>query len=107
LADLKLYCEAVVGGEPWLEDPRCLPIPWRKVVVKSKLKIGVLWNDGIVIPTPPVRRALKETVMKLQDAGHELVDWSPEGHMECLKLMVSIFSHREKLDSTYNRPTCL
>lgn len=90
LGDLKIFCEAVVGGEPWLEDPRCLPIPWRKVDITSKLKIGVLWNDGVVIPTPPVQRALKETVEKLKEAGHELVDWKSEGHMDGLKLMVRL-----------------
>lgn len=90
LQDLRIYCKAVVEGGPWLEDPRCLPIPWRDAKVKTRLKIGVMWNDGVVIPTPPVRRALKETVEKLKKAGHELVDWKPDGHAEGLKIMVGL-----------------
>jgi amidase len=48
-----------------------------------------MWNDGIVLPTPPVLRALEETVKKLKNAGHEIVDWAPEGHMKALQILVS------------------
>jgi len=89
LQDLSLFATAVVGSEPWLQDPRCLPIPWRSVEKKRKLKIGVMRNDGIVMPTPPVARALEETVAKLKTAGHEIVDWAPEGHKEAIEILVS------------------
>lgn len=56
---------------------------------KQKLKIAVVWNDGVVLPTPPVVRALKETVEKLKSAGHELVDWDPALHMQALEFLVS------------------
>ncbi|KMU88790.1 fatty-acid amide hydrolase 1 [Coccidioides immitis H538.4] len=70
----------VTNSQPWLKDPKCIPIPWRNVEPKKKLKIGIMWDDGMVRPTPPVRRALKETAEKLQKAGHEVVDWAPTGH---------------------------
>jgi amidase len=92
LRDILLFSETVVGAEPWFHDPRCLPIPWRTVEKKKKLKIGVMWNDGSVLPTPPVTRALKETVAKLEAAGHEIVEWKPEGHKSAINLLVS--SHR-------------
>jgi len=41
-------------------------------------------------PTPPVRRALKHAVEKLQEAGHEIVDWEPELHQEAMDLLVSV-----------------
>lgn len=41
-------------------------------------------------PTPPVRRALKQAVEKLQEAGHEIVDWEPELHQEAMDLLVSV-----------------
>ncbi|EEH35611.2 acetamidase [Paracoccidioides lutzii Pb01] len=43
---------------------------------KQRLKLAVLWDDGLVRPTPRVLTALKETVEKLRSAGHEVVDCS-------------------------------
>jgi len=88
LQDLQLYCKTVIAEEPWLYDPRCLPLSWRDVPVKDKLKIAVMWDDGVVKPTPPITRALKETVQKLQKAGHEIVDWNPVDHGDGLKILV-------------------
>lgn len=87
LPEIELFAKTVVGQEPWIHDPKCLPIPWRSVEPKKTLKIAVLWNDGNVTPTPPVARALKETVEKLKSAGHEIVDWGPTGHQAAVKLL--------------------
>lgn len=35
-----------------------------------------------------MRRALKHAVEKLQQAGHEIVDWEPELHQEAVDLLV-------------------
>jgi len=91
LKDLALFGKTVVGSEPWLQDPRCLPIPWRTVEKKRRLKLGVMWNDGVVIPTPPVTRALKETVAKLTAAGHDIVEWAPAGHKEAIQILGRMF----------------
>ncbi|PHH68773.1 hypothetical protein CDD82_291 [Ophiocordyceps australis] len=77
LADIELFCKSVIGQEPWRHDTRCLPIPWRQVEAPQRLRIAVLYHDGLVLPTPPVTRALKETVKKLQAAGHDIVEWDP------------------------------
>ena len=89
LDDIILYAKTVVDSQPWLLDPKCLPIPWRTVEPKKKLKIAVLWNDKIVAPTPPVTRALKETVEKLKKAGHEICEWDPELHPQAVEILVS------------------
>ncbi|KAF1954632.1 amidase [Byssothecium circinans] len=91
LEDMQMYCKAIVGAKPWLLDPKCLPIPWRTVERKAKLKIAVLWNDGVALPTPPVTRALKETVEKLKRAEHEVVEWDPVLHAEGLVLLSRMF----------------
>lgn len=85
---VKLFAETVVGSEPWYQDPKCLPIPWRTVPKKDRLKIGVIWHDGMVLPTPPVQRALKETVEKLKRKGHEIVEWDAKLHARIYDLMV-------------------
>ena len=92
--DLEIYCRGVVDGQPWLHDPRCLPLPWRVVTVPTKLKIGVIWHDGVVRPTPPVARALRETVEKLRMKGHEVFEWEPKGHVEGVQLLVSRWTGR-------------
>ena len=90
LDDMIFYSKAVVDAQAWLVDPKVLPIPWRPVERKSKLRIAVLWNDGIVRPTPPVTRALSETVEKLKAAGHEIVGtWDPLLHSKGIELLVS------------------
>ncbi|KAI6092650.1 amidase [Hypoxylon rubiginosum] len=76
LADLAFYSKTVVDAQPWRLDPRCLPIPWRAVTLPSKLRIAVMWDDGVALPTPPVTRALQQTVDKLKAAGHKIVEWS-------------------------------
>jgi len=90
LDDIKLFSRAVVEAQPWLADPKCMPIPWREVEPKSKLKIAVLWNDGVVLPTPPVVRAMKETVEKLKAAGHRIVDWDAKLHPKAVEFLVSL-----------------
>ncbi|TAQ88359.1 hypothetical protein B7494_g3302 [Chlorociboria aeruginascens] len=91
LSDIKLFAKTVIDSTPWLIDPKCLPIPWRNIEAPKKLKIGILWNDGVVNPTPPVKRALAETVLKLRAAGHEVVDWAPEGHIQAPDILAKMF----------------
>ena len=92
LGDIVTYSKAIVDAQPWLVDPKMLPIPWRRVEPKKKLKIAVLWNDGICKPTPPVTRALKETSEKLKKAGHEITEWDPKLHPIALKLLVRLLN---------------
>jgi amidase len=89
LEDIRLWAKAVVDLEPWQVDAKCLPIPWRSVPIQKRLKIAVMWHDGIVSPTPPVARALRETVRRLQKAGHELTEWKPVLHAAAADFLVS------------------
>ncbi|EON62436.1 hypothetical protein W97_01658 [Coniosporium apollinis CBS 100218] len=91
LEDIVLLSKVIVNSEPWHKDPKCLPIPWHPVEAKTKLKLGVLWDDGMAKPTPPVQRALKETVEKLKKAGHDIVDWAPDGHAQALGILGRMF----------------
>lgn len=90
LTDIVLYTKTIIDSEPWLIDPKCVPIPWRVIELPKKLKIGVIRHDGIVTPTPPVQRALVTTVEHLRKAGHEIVEWAPEGHSKALSLLVGV-----------------
>jgi amidase len=91
LRDIELFSKTIVDFQPWNHDPRCLPLSWRPVPKISKLKFGVMWHDGIVHPTPPVSAALKDTVEKLKSAGHEVVEWAPEGHKKLMTILAKFF----------------
>ncbi|GAB7340921.1 hypothetical protein MBLNU457_7272t1 [Dothideomycetes sp. NU457] len=89
---LELFASSVVGAEPWLLDPRCVPIPWRNVSAPQKMRIAVLECDGMVMPTPPVRRALRETVSRLKKAGHEILSWDPSLHKGLYQCLSTFFT---------------
>lgn len=94
LPDLRLFAENVTNAKPWTRDPKCIPdLHWRRdVPLKQKLKIGVLWHNGLVHPTPPVRRALLETVEKLRATGnYEIIDWPATDHAEAVDLLGKFF----------------
>jgi len=92
VASLELFASSVVGAEPWLLDPKCVPIPWRDVSAPQEMRIAVLECDGMVMPTPPVRRALRETVRKLQRAGHEILSWDPTLHKGLYQCLGTFFT---------------
>lgn len=85
--------QGVIDSKPWLSDPRVTPISWRQDIFDSMqarpLRIGVLLDDGVVKVHPPIERVLKELEIKLQAAGHEIVQWDSAGHRECIEIMVS------------------
>lgn len=80
--DLKLFCKVVMDSNPWDQEPSLIEIPWRTPSMPEKLKIAVMWDDGVVLPHPPVRRALEEAVQILKSHGHTIVDWDPKYHLE-------------------------
>ncbi|GEM12727.1 fatty-acid amide hydrolase [Rhodotorula toruloides] len=75
IPDLELLMRSVISSEPWKIDPTCVPMPWTPVSLDRPLRIGVLRDNGMVRPHPPIRRMLDETVSKLRAAGHEVIDW--------------------------------
>lgn len=88
LADLSLSCKVALDYQPWRHEPSLMPIPWHSHFVENlpkKLKIGVLWHDGMVQPHPPVIAALRHSVDLLRSAGHEIVSWDSAHLKETFK----------------------
>jgi amidase len=90
---INLFMKTYLGSEPWIKEDNLVPIPWRSVTLPPKLKIAVMWSDGVVTPHPPVIRALKTVAEALSAAGtqFEIVDWKPDGHDECWKLTSALY----------------
>lgn len=81
LATTEYLMDHLLASQPWRIDPAAIPIPWRKELAAlptdRKLRLGVVFDDGVVRPQPPVMRAMRETVQALRDAGHEGLFLSP------------------------------
>lgn len=90
-AGLNLFMKTYLDAEPWIKDDYLVPIPWRSVTLPTKLKIAVMWSDGVVKPHPPIIRALKEVSEALKNADIEVIDWVPEGHDECWEITSALY----------------
>lgn len=77
---IELFMKTYLDSCPWEEDDLVVRMPWAKKELPARLKIAVMWDDGIVKPHPPVARALKEVVEACKAAGMEVVDWTPVDH---------------------------
>ncbi|ODV60304.1 putative amidase [Ascoidea rubescens DSM 1968] len=77
--DLDLYMSAYFDQEPWEVDSLLVPLPWKKVGVPNPkdLKIGIIYDDGIVKPLPPVIRGLDFISKKLKESGVNVVKFVP------------------------------
>lgn len=115
LSGVKLFMQAVAAGQPWLKDPLARRAPWDEELYRltpygggKRLCFGLIWNDGVVIPHPPIIRALEITRAALLAAGHKgavynnvlqrnllifvtVIDWHPYKHKEILLNVVSGF----------------
>ncbi|KAK6581183.1 hypothetical protein PZA11_006671 [Diplocarpon coronariae] len=106
LEGCKLFMKTLIDAKPWLEDPALLPIAWKEedFFQGRKLKIGVLWDDGVVKPHPPVTRALKQVVDKLKASGDvEVVEWKPYKHDEAWEIIVGGMFHGPEPQLTFPR----
>lgn len=87
--------QVTLAYEPWNYEPSLVRMPWnseaKHMQVPSKLKIGIVWDDGAVQPHPPVMRALNMAFQALTDAGHEVVDWNTTSHREIQENLVRMF----------------
>jgi amidase len=83
LEGCKIFVKAIIDAKPWLTAPVLLPLAWKSddAFRGRKMKVAVLWDDGVVKPHPPVTRALEQVVEKLKgNANVELSEWKPYKH---------------------------
>jgi amidase len=81
LRDVDLFMHAILGQEPHIRDPLVVPIPWTglstNIGVSSsrRLKVGIMMDEGVVRPQPPVVRALLQAKEVL--AASPLIEVKP------------------------------
>jgi len=90
----KIFVKTLLDAKPWYKEPWLLPFPWKNenfFPVGKRLKVAVLWDDGVVKPHPPVTRALKQVVEKLKAKGNvEVVEWKPYKHDLAWEIIASL-----------------
>ncbi|KAF8641800.1 hypothetical protein AX16_009781 [Volvariella volvacea WC 439] len=86
LEDLETFWKGIFAMQPWKYDQSCLPIPWREIRLQKTLRWGVLWDDGVVQPSPACKRALEIVVQTLAKNGHEIVEIHPPDPYEGFKI---------------------
>ncbi|EXJ79411.1 hypothetical protein A1O3_08913 [Capronia epimyces CBS 606.96] len=91
IRDLELFCRVSSDFRPWLHDPAVVPKPWIPVEAPRKTSIGVMWWDEVVMPHPPILRAMKSAVEKLKLAGHEVVEFKPYRHQHAWDITFPLY----------------
>jgi amidase len=91
LSTLVTVMRECLSAESWILDPSVAPLPWRedafKTVQERPLKIGVIFDDGVVRPHPEIEAAVHLAADMLEAAGHEIVTWDMTDHMGCIEIM--------------------
>lgn len=82
VGDCALFLEAVCVPEIWKTDLNLPPVPfdkaaYQKTASQPKLRIGYYYDDGWFEPCATSKRGIRETIAKLQAAGHECVPFRP------------------------------
>jgi len=94
LEGCKLFTKTLIEAKPWFREPSLLPFPWKgeNHYTGRKLKVAVLWDDGVVKPHPPVTRALNRLVDKLKaNENVEIVEWKPYKHDQAWEMIANLY----------------
>lgn len=85
--DLSYFLKAVIGMKPWDYDYSVHYMPWKEEEkLPEKVRIGVMYTDGIVTPSPACARALDMAVDALKAQGHEVVTFDCPDPLKCLRV---------------------
>lgn len=96
VADIDLSMSVILAANPWESDPALLNVAWRRNMIEEpkgrKLRVGYFTNNGFYTTSPPVARAIGETVAALRAAGHECIEIQPPCVGELQAMSVQIFN---------------
>ena len=88
------FIKAVVEADPTVFDSSVLNIPWlENSLPRSRpLRIGLITDDNLHTPSPPMRRALQEAAEKLTAAGQTIVPVRLANVAENMRLTLDLFT---------------
>jgi amidase len=93
LRDMDFFMHHILGAKPYLQDPRLVPIPWTGLKTQvPKLKVGVMMDDGMIIPQPPVIRALEWAKSQLSALSFvEIKPFMPHATNEAMRMIRQMY----------------
>ncbi|KAK0922625.1 hypothetical protein LTR91_004360 [Friedmanniomyces endolithicus] len=117
LAGVKVFMKTLIDQQPWLYEPSLITMPWKDTSTasllrkgsdgKRKLRVGILADDGVVKPHPPILRGMNTLISKLRSHPDiELVDFPPYKHEEAWRIISSLYfadgaaEEREAIDAS-------
>jgi amidase len=94
LRDLRLFVEAYSSVSPWHGDPTLIPFPISisPKLSSPRLRVGILEDDGVATPLPPVRVVMTKMREKLAKVPSiELVPFQPFQHDRAWTIITSLY----------------
>jgi amidase len=75
IRDAQLFLKDIIAAAPWKHDTAVNRTVWQDLpaLTIDAITIGVIEDDGVFTPHPPVRRAMHEAIGKLKRAGVKIV----------------------------------
>ncbi|KAG6844020.1 hypothetical protein H0H87_010588 [Tephrocybe sp. NHM501043] len=78
MSGVKIFTKAIIDTKPWIKDPLVLRKEWSESEYRldghgrgQGLCFAIMWDNGVVQPHPPLRRAMEMTKAALEAAGHK------------------------------------
>ncbi|VDN04414.1 unnamed protein product [Thelazia callipaeda] len=82
----------IIWSGKWISkhDPYVAPVDWdeQQFSQKKPLRIGYYDDDEWFKPTPALQRAVHETILKLENCGHQLVKFDPPNLTKGFELFI-------------------
>ncbi|KAF2434167.1 amidase [Tothia fuscella] len=96
LVGISLFMKTVIDAEPWHLEPALIPMAWRPATIapssSNPLKLGILWHDEVVLPHPPITRALASFIESIKHIPNvQVVDFEPYKHDEAWAITSSLY----------------
>jgi fatty acid amide hydrolase len=93
VADLNLAMKVLAAPGQEAFDPSIPPVPWREPsdVKLENLRIAFFTDNGIITPSPAVRRAVREAAVSLEKSGAIVEEWTPPDLLKALQLYLQLY----------------
>ncbi|KAL1609874.1 hypothetical protein SLS60_001539 [Paraconiothyrium brasiliense] len=66
---IALFLKTTMQAKTWQYDSAVVTVPWMNLEPKENVRIGIVFDDGVYTPSPPVRRGLKKAYDLLQQCS--------------------------------------
>ncbi|KAE9370266.1 general amidase-like protein [Stipitochalara longipes BDJ] len=92
LRDCELFLKTISDSRPWERDPSLIYGLWSEQgSIGRKPLLGVVRQDGVITPLPPVSKVLDETVQALRKSGLEVIEIDAPAFKKCQSLANKFF----------------